>query len=130
MITHRMMTVNGIEMHVAEAGEGPLVVLLHGFPELWYSYRHQLEALAAAGYHAVAPDQRGYGRTAAPDDVGKYTLVHLGGDVVALVSALGEEDLASWSGTIGVRHWRRPWALSARPGTRCGAPQCAISASG
>lgn len=77
-------------MHVAEAGEGPLVVLLHGWPELWYSYRHQLETLAEAGYHAVAPDQRGYGRTDAPQDLSKYSLLHLAGDVIGLIGVLGE----------------------------------------
>jgi len=78
-------------MHVAEAGEGPLVILLHGFPESWYSWRHQLTALAAAGYHAVAPDQRGYCQTDAPADPGQYTMLHLTGDVIALMDALGEE---------------------------------------
>ena len=62
-IRHRTVETNGIRMHVAEAGTGPLVVLCHGFPESWYSWRHQLAALAAAGYHAVAPDMRGYGQT-------------------------------------------------------------------
>jgi predicted alpha/beta-fold hydrolase len=62
-ISHRELDVRGLRMHVAEAGQGPLVVLLHGFPESWYSWRHQLTALAAAGFHAVAPDQRGYGQT-------------------------------------------------------------------
>ena len=62
-ITHRTIQTNGIRMHIAEAGEGPLVVLCHGFPESWYSWRHQLAALAEAGFHAVAPDQRGYGQT-------------------------------------------------------------------
>jgi pimeloyl-ACP methyl ester carboxylesterase len=76
-------------MHIAEEGEGPLVLLCHGFPESWYSYRHQLEALAAAGYHAVAPDQRGYGQTDAPEDVRRYSLLHLAGDLVGLVEALG-----------------------------------------
>jgi pimeloyl-ACP methyl ester carboxylesterase len=60
--THRFIETNGIRMHVAEQGEGPLVLLCHGFPELWYSWRHQLSALAAAGFHAVAPDMRGYGQ--------------------------------------------------------------------
>jgi pimeloyl-ACP methyl ester carboxylesterase len=60
-------------MHVAEQGTGPLVVLLHGFPECWYSWRHQLSALADAGYHAVAPDQRGFGRTDRREDVESYT---------------------------------------------------------
>lgn len=77
-------------MHVAEEGEGPLVVLCHGFPELWYSYRHQFTALAAAGYHAVAPDLRGYGQTDAPESVREYSLLHLVGDMVGLLEALGE----------------------------------------
>jgi pimeloyl-ACP methyl ester carboxylesterase len=90
-IRHRMIPSNGIEMHVAEAGEGPLVVMCHGWPELWYSWRHQLRALADAGFHAVAPDMRGYGRTSAPQDVAAYTILHNVGDVVGLVSALGEQ---------------------------------------
>ena len=63
-------------MHIAEAGEGPLVLLVHGFPESWYSWRHQLPALAAAGYHAVAPDVRGYGRTDAPQPIEAYSMKH------------------------------------------------------
>lgn len=90
-ISHRLIETNGIKMHVAESGEGPLVVLLHGFPELWYSYRHQLEALAAAGYHAVAPDQRGYGATESPYEIDEYTILRLAGDVIGLVRALGDE---------------------------------------
>ena len=90
-ISHRTIPLNGIEMHVAEAGTGPLVVMCHGWPELWYSWRHQLRALAAAGFHAVAPDMRGFGRTSAPDDVAAYTILHHVGDVVALVAALGEK---------------------------------------
>lgn len=78
-------------MHIAEAGEGPLVLLLHGFPESWYSYRHQLQALAAAGYHVVAPDQRGYGETDSPVEIHQYTLLHLVGDVVGLLGSLGED---------------------------------------
>jgi pimeloyl-ACP methyl ester carboxylesterase len=90
-ISHRMIETNGIQMHIAEAGEGPLVVLCHGFPESWYSWRHQLEALAAAGYHAVAPDQRGFGQTDKPESPDQYTQLHLVGDMVGLVQALGEE---------------------------------------
>ena len=89
--THRTVETNGIHMHIAEAGEGPLVVLLHGFPESWYSWRHQLRALADAGYHAVAPDQRGYGRTDRPDAPATYTQLHLVADVVGLLAALGGE---------------------------------------
>ena len=91
-INHRVVDTNGIKMHYVEAGEGPLVVLCHGFPESWYSWRHQILALAANGYHAVAPDQRGYGRTDAPGDIAAYTLFHLVGDIVGLVHALGEEN--------------------------------------
>ncbi|MGH3392421.1 MAG: alpha/beta fold hydrolase [Actinomadura sp.] len=90
-INHRFVDVNGLRMHIAEAGSGPLVLLLHGFPECWYSWRHQLPALAAAGYHVVAPDQRGYCRTGGPDDVQAYSIMHLAGDVTALLDALGEE---------------------------------------
>lgn len=88
-ITHRFVNTNGIRMHVAEAGQGPLVVMCHGFPESWYSWRHQLVALAEAGYHAVAPDQRGYGQTDKPEAIDQYTLLHLVGDIVGLVDALG-----------------------------------------
>jgi|SRR5579872_2539356 len=88
-IGHRFVDSNGIRMHVAEVGAGPLVVLCHGFPESWYSWRHQLVALAEAGYHAVAPDQRGYGQTDHPEAIDQYTLFHLAGDIVGLVEALG-----------------------------------------
>jgi pimeloyl-ACP methyl ester carboxylesterase len=89
-IAHRQIALNGIEMHVAECGAGPLVLLCHGWPELWYSWRHQLRALADAGFRAVAPDMRGFGQTTAPDDVAAYTIFHNVGDMVALVAALGE----------------------------------------
>ncbi|MFG2003095.1 alpha/beta fold hydrolase [Spirillospora sp. NPDC048911] len=89
-IAHRYVeSTSGLRMHVAEAGEGPLVLLLHGFPECWYSWRHQLTALAEAGFHAVAPDQRGYARTGGPEAVDQYTLLHLVGDAVGLIDALG-----------------------------------------
>ncbi len=88
-IKHSTVSANGIRMHVAEAGEGPLVLLCHGFPESWYSWRHQLQALAAAGYRAVAPDMRGYGGTDRPADPAQYTLLHLVGDMVGLLDALG-----------------------------------------
>jgi pimeloyl-ACP methyl ester carboxylesterase len=91
MIQHRTIEANGIRMHLAEEGSGPLVVLCHGFPESWYSWRHQLPALAAAGFHAVAPDMRGYGATDAPEEIGRYTLLHLVGDVIGTLDALGAE---------------------------------------
>jgi pimeloyl-ACP methyl ester carboxylesterase len=90
-VTHRSIEVGDLTMHVAEAGSGPLVVLLHGFPESWYSWRHQLFTLAGAGYHVVAPDQRGYGRTGGPADADQYTMLHLVGDVIGLIDALGED---------------------------------------
>jgi pimeloyl-ACP methyl ester carboxylesterase len=92
-VTHRFVDVGGFDMHIAEAGSGPLVVLLHGFPECWYSWRHQLTALADAGYHVVAPDQRGYGRTGVPVNPGveSYTMLHLVGDVIGLIDALGAD---------------------------------------
>ncbi|WP_428489188.1 alpha/beta fold hydrolase [Rhodopila sp.] len=90
-IAHRCIETNGIRMHLAESGSGPLVLLCHGFPESWYSWRHQIDALAAAGFHAVAPDMRGYGRTEAPAAVDQYTLLHLVGDMVGLLDALGQE---------------------------------------
>ena len=88
---HRIVETNGIRMHIAEQGAGPAVLLCHGFPECWYSWRHQLRALAAAGFHAVAPDMRGYGQTDAPPEIDRYTLLHLLGDMVGLLDVLGIE---------------------------------------
>ena len=90
-ICHRFVKTNGITMHIAEQGKGPLVVLCHGFPECWYSWRHQLPVLANAGFHAVAPDQRGYGQTEAPEAIEAYDIFQLTGDIVGLVHALGED---------------------------------------
>ena len=90
-IAHRTIETNGIKLHIAEQGEGPLVVLLHGFPESWYSWRHQLPALAEAGYHAVAPDVRGYGRTDAPEAIENYSMRNMTADIVGLLDALGEQ---------------------------------------
>ncbi len=90
-VTHRMIETNGIRLHVAEQGEGPLIILCHGFPECWYSWRHQLRALAKAGFRAAAPDLRGYGRSDRPEEVEKYTILHDIGDIVGLVDALGAE---------------------------------------
>src|SRR3954465_157463 len=87
--THRHVSVGGIRLHVAEAGEGPPVVLLHGFPEFWYSWRHQLPALAAAGYRAIAIDMRGFERSDKPRDVEAYLLPTLGGDIARAIDALG-----------------------------------------
>ncbi|MFQ5381515.1 MAG: alpha/beta fold hydrolase [Dehalococcoidia bacterium] len=107
-VSQRTIQTNGISMHIAEAGEGPLVILCHGFPESWYSWRHQLPVLAEAGFHAVAPDQRGYGKTDAPEPIEAYSLFHLVGDIVGLVAALGEEQ------AVIVGHdWGSPVAWSA-----------------
>jgi len=89
--THKTIDTNGITMHYVEQGEGPLVVLCHGFPESWYSWRHQIPALAAAGYHVVVPDQRGYSKTTQPKEIDQYTQFHLVGDIVGLLDGLGEE---------------------------------------
>jgi pimeloyl-ACP methyl ester carboxylesterase len=86
---HRIVATNGIRMHIAEQGTGPTVLFCHGFPECWYSWRHQLSALAEAGFHAVAPDMRGYGQTDAPQEIERYTLLHHLGDVVGLLDVLG-----------------------------------------
>ena len=90
-VTHRTVAANGIDVHIAEQGRGPLVLLLHGFPELWYSWRHQLPALAAAGFHAVAPDLRGYGRSDAPQPVEAYSMRNMTADAAGILDALGVE---------------------------------------
>jgi pimeloyl-ACP methyl ester carboxylesterase len=89
-LQHHFVTTNGIKLHYVEQGSGPLVVMCHGWPESWYSWRHQIPALAAAGFRAVAPDQRGYGQTEAPEAIDSYNILNLVGDIVGLVSALGE----------------------------------------
>lgn len=90
-VSFRFIETNNIRMHIAEQGTGPLVILCHGFPESWYSWRHQIPALAAAGFHVVAPDQRGYGKTDRPEAIEDYNVLQLAGDIVGLVKALGEE---------------------------------------
>src|SRR5688500_19682808 len=100
--THRTISANGIGLHVAEAGEGPLVLLLHGFPQFWWTWRAQLTSLAAAGFHVVAPDLRGYGASDKPPR--GYDLPTLSADVAALVRALGEQDAVvvghDWGGLL------------------------------
>ncbi|MDJ1132782.1 alpha/beta fold hydrolase [Streptomyces iconiensis] len=89
--THRLVEVPGGRIHLVEQGSGPLVLLVHGFPESWYSWRRQLPALAAAGYRAVAIDVRGYGRSSRPGAVEAYRMLAHVGDNVGVVRALGEE---------------------------------------
>src|SRR5688572_13378520 len=89
---HRIDAVNGIRLHSVEAGNGesPLVLLVHGFPESWYSWRNQIGALADAGYHVVALDVRGYGRSSVPSAIEAYRMTQMVADNVALVAALGK----------------------------------------
>ena len=93
-ITHEQVGTNGIELHVATAGptNGPPVVLCHGFPELWYSWRHQLSALGDAGYRAMAPDLRGYGGSSAPKQVEAYGSDQLTADLCGLLDARPDRD--------------------------------------
>jgi pimeloyl-ACP methyl ester carboxylesterase len=91
VIARRTIEANGLRIHFAEAGAGPLIVLCHGFPESWYSWRAQLQALAEAGYRAVAPDMRGYGQSGRPEDIEKFTVLHLVDDMVAVLDALGAD---------------------------------------
>ena len=90
-LNHHAVAANGIRLHVVEAGEGPLVLLVHGFPESHHSWRHQLPVLAAAGYRAVALDVRGYGRSSAPTEIAAYRMLQLVADNVELVAALGAD---------------------------------------
>ena len=107
-VQRRTVETNGIRMHVAECGAGPAVLLCHGFPESWYSWRHQLPALAEASFRAIAPDMRGYGQTDRPEQIDQYTLLHLVGDTVGLLDALSIET------TVIVGHdWGAPVAWCA-----------------
>ena len=84
----RLVETNGIRLNIVEQGQGPMVLMCHGFPESWYSWRHQIAALAAAGFHAVAPDMRGYGKSDRPEAIDQYTIFHLIGDLIGLLDAL------------------------------------------
>ncbi|WP_029619611.1 alpha/beta fold hydrolase [Pseudorhizobium marinum] len=104
-MSSRKLVANSLNMHIKESGEGPLVLFVHGFPETSYAWRHQLEALAAAGFHAVAPDMRGYGETDSPADIARYSTFDLVGDLVGLLDALGCESAVivgnDWGSTLG-----------------------------
>lgn len=103
-VIHRLVSSPAGRIHLVEQGTGPLVLLVHGFPESWYSWRHQLSALAAAGYRAVAIDVRGYGRSSKPEDTAAYRMLELVEDNAAVVDALGEESAVivghDWGSTI------------------------------
>ncbi|WP_437994749.1 alpha/beta fold hydrolase [Sorangium sp. So ce185] len=111
-LSHRFTERSGVRLHYVEAGEGPLVVLLHGFPELWYSWRHQIPALVEAGYRVIAPDMRGYNLSDKPRGVGAYAIDELTADVAALIEASGAERAAAvvghdWGGGVA-------WAFAMR----------------
>ncbi|MFJ8750036.1 alpha/beta fold hydrolase [Streptomyces sp. NPDC102441] len=102
---HRLVDVPGGRIHLLEQGTGPLVLMIHGFPETSYSWRHQLSAVAAAGFRAVAVDVRGYGRSSAPDPVDAYRMTALVADNVGVVHALGER-----TATVIGHDWGSPIA--------------------
>jgi pimeloyl-ACP methyl ester carboxylesterase len=116
-IRHRTLAANGVRLHAVEAGpeDGPLLILLHGFPELWYSWRHQIGPLAAAGYRVLVPDQRGYNLSGKPRRVSSYNLDRLARDVVALIDRAGVERARvvghDWGGAVawwlGIKHSHR-----------------------
>jgi pimeloyl-ACP methyl ester carboxylesterase len=103
-VSEREIDLGPIKLRVVEEGAGPLVVLCHGFPELAYSWRHQIPALARAGFHVVAPDMRGFGKSSAPAEVEAYDVVSLCGDMTSLLDALGEESAVfvghDWGGSL------------------------------
>ena len=106
-INQRRVETNGISLNIAEQGEGPLVLMLHGFPESWYSWRHQFSALAEAGYHAVAPDMRGYGDSDKPFEIEAYNQVEVVNDIIGLIPALGYE-----TAVVCGHDWGAPTAWS------------------
>ncbi|KAK4256607.1 hypothetical protein QN277_006310 [Acacia crassicarpa] len=91
-IEHRTVSVNGINMHIAEKGQGPLILFIHGFPDLWFSWRHQITALSSSGYRCVAPDLRGFGDTDAPPTPTAYTSLHIVGDLIGLLDAIAPSE--------------------------------------
>src|SRR3954463_14227547 len=116
-IRHRTIATNGVHLHVVEAGPegGPLVILLHGFPEFWYGWRRQIEPLAAAGFRVLAPDQRGYNLSDKPRKISAYNLDLLARDVVGLIEEAGAGKARvvghDWGGAVawwlGVKHPER-----------------------
>jgi pimeloyl-ACP methyl ester carboxylesterase len=111
--SHRNVYANGQRFHVVEQGEGPLVLLLHGFPEFWYSWHRQLGPLADAGYRAVAPDLRGYGRSSKPPRVDDYRITELVADCVGIVEASGASTAVvvghDWGALVAwTAAWTRP----------------------
>jgi pimeloyl-ACP methyl ester carboxylesterase len=110
-LTHTFIDSSGHRLHLAERGSGPLVVMVHGFPESWYSWRHQLGPLAEAGYRAVAMDVRGYGRSASPSNVEAYSMTALVGDVIAVIDDHERRFPETDAGGVVVGHdWGAPIA--------------------
>jgi len=120
-LTHHYLEHGGVSLHWVSAGEGPLVLLAHGFPGLWYSWRHQLPALAGAGYHAVALDMRGYGASSRPLDTAAYRFDHLAQDLLAVQDYYGVDSAvlvghdfgANLAWHMGVHHPERVSAVAA-----------------
>src|ERR1700682_949055 len=106
---HRYIITNGIRMHYVVQGEGPLIVLLHGFPEFWYSWRHQIPVLAERGFHVLAPDMRGYNESDKPRGAESYGMEALTDDVCGLIGHAGEARAHvvghDWGGAVA-------WALA------------------
>jgi pimeloyl-ACP methyl ester carboxylesterase len=138
MIESRTVEANGLAQHYLTAGSGPAVLLCHGFPELSWSWRHQIPALAAAGFRAIAPDLRGYGGTVGPADPGAYTNLHVIGDLIALLDALGERQAVivghdwgspvAWSAaTLRPDRFRAVASLSIMQGPRMALPPTAFA---
>lgn len=103
-IEHSTVPTNGINMHIASIGTGPTVLMIHGFPGLWYSWRHQLLFFGSRGYRAIAPDLRGYGDSDAPPSISSYTVLHIVGDLIGLLDHLGIDQVFlvghDWGATI------------------------------
>ena len=121
-------------LHYVEAGEGPLVVLLHGFPEFWYGWRLQIQPLAAAGFRVVAPDMRGYGRSSRPSEIESYDIVNVGEDLVGLLDAVEVQDAVfighDWGASAGsaLQHRCRAPAWDGRTRRRAGADRRCLAA--
>ena len=104
-VTHHRIAVNGVELHYVEAGRGPLVVLLHGFPEFWYSWRKQIPALVDAGFRVVAPDLRGYNESSKPPRIDDYRLTLVATDIAALIEKLGAPCVLVGHDWGGITSW-------------------------
>src|ERR1700738_165179 len=116
---HRYARINGLHTHYVEQGQGPLVVLAHGFPHTWFSWRHQIPVIAEAGFRVIAPDLRGMGQTDTPRDPAAYDCEHTAGDLAALLDHLGEARAVFWRSLTPPPDdpsvWRRSSPSTIRP---------------